>query len=311
MRCRHKLGLLWVLLLTGCDATDSLQSGEAISLAPGRGSFLYPYPFFEQPLTVWYYLPDNFPPDGRVVIVMHGVKRNAHTYRDQWISHARRFHFLVLAPRFPAQQFSSRGYHQGNMQDAQGRFQPERLWTFTVIDSLFQYVRRLLQLTTNRFALYGHSAGGQFVHRYALFRSSTQADLLIAANTGWYTLPRWDITYPYGLKGSPLTRVDEVARAFQRRLIVLLGEKDTDPQDPYLNNAPEARAQGPHRLARGLYFYQNARQQADSLGLPFCWGLQTVPEVGHSNRGMAGPAAQLIAFPPDSIMRCGKSASSS
>ncbi len=44
---------------------------------------------------------------------------------------------------------------------------------------------------------------------------------------------------------------------------------------------------------------------ADSLDLTFCWVLQTVPGVGHSNRGMSGPAAQLIAFPPDSLMQCG------
>lgn len=299
-----KHGLLYSFLLIGCELTTPVAPSDPPELQPGQGIFSYTYPFLPQPLRVWYYLPENFPPNGRIVIVLHGIKRNAHLYRDQWIPHARRFHFLVLAPRFPKQQFSNRGYHQGNMQDDNGHFQPERYWTFTVIDSLFQFVRRALRLTTSHFALYGHSAGGQFVHRYALFRSSTYADILIAANTGWYTMPRWDVAYPYGLGGSPLDRLEELARAFQRRLIVLLGEEDTDPNDPYLNNSPEARAQGPHRLARGLNFYRTARQMADSLKLPFCWGLQTVPGIGHSNRGMSEPAAALIAFPPDTLMNC-------
>ncbi len=118
------------------------------------------------------------------------TKRNADTYRDHWIPLACRFNFLILVPRFSERQFSSRDHHRGNMRDENGRFQPERLWIFTVIDSIFQYVRRTLQLTVDHYALYGHSAGGQFVHRYTLFRSSTYVDMLIAANAGWYTMPR-------------------------------------------------------------------------------------------------------------------------
>ncbi len=289
--------------LGACHASeqDILSDAPSNSLHEGEGRFMYVYPYLPgQPIEVWYYLPEAYSPNTPVVMVMHGTNRDADHYRDEWLPHAMRYSFILLVPQFSRTYFpSSRQYHRGNMQDDAGRFLPERLWTFTVVDSLFLHVKHRLSLTTPTFALYGHSAGGQFVHRYALFRSSTYAHLLIAANAGWYTMPTWETDYPYGLRNSPLDTPEELAHAFKRHLIILLGEEDTDPNDPYLNTSPEAMAQGPHRFARGIKFMDTARKTADSLNLPLCWVVQTVPHVGHSNRGMSEPAAQLIFFPPE------------
>jgi hypothetical protein len=48
-----------------------------------------------------------------------------------------------------------------------------------------------------------------------------------------------------------------------------------------------------HRFERGNSFYTKAKSMADSLGTEFKWTKVTVPEVGHSNFGMAPIAAKL------------------
>ena len=46
----------------------------------------------------------------------------------------------------------------------------------------------------------------------------------------------------------------------QRPLVVLLGTADTDPNHPELRRTPEAMVQGPHRFARGNFFYTAGQQ---------------------------------------------------
>ena len=73
-------------------------------------------------------------------------------------------------------------------------------------------------------------------------------------------------------------------------MTILLGDQDTDPEDPNLRRTPEALAQGDHRMARGLAFYETARAAAEQLDVPFNWSLEMVEGADHDNRLMA-PAA--------------------
>ena len=54
--------------------------------------------------------------------------------------------------------------------------------------------------TRRGYALYGHSAGGQFVHRYVAFADAPRMESAVAANSGWYTMPD-DGAFPYGWGG--------------------------------------------------------------------------------------------------------------
>ena len=77
-------------------------------------------------------------------------------------------------------------------------------------------------------------------------------------------------------------------------LFVILGEKDTDPNASSLRKTEEAMRQGNHRFERGNNFFNMAKRIADSLEVNFNWKLETVPDVGHSNFGMAPTAANIF-----------------
>ena len=100
--------------------------------------------------------------------------------------------------------------------------------------------------------------------------------------------------FPYGLDRFPdLEGVQE--RVFPRPLVVMVGENDTDVTNAMLLRSEEAMRQGPHRHARGRYFFEDAQAEAKRMRLPFNWQLVSVPGVGHSNRGMARAAAAWLA----------------
>lgn len=260
----------------------------------GKGRFVFSG-WDGPPLPVWYQLPESVTPDTPVVFVMHGVNRDADRYRDEWSELAREHRFIVIVPEFSSADFpGSGGYNTGFFAAADGTPRPRSLWSFAAIEPLFDEVRRRMGTAVDRYTIYGHSAGAQFVHRYVLFMPEARIEQAIAANAGWYTMPEPSAAFPYGTKGAPIT--DKVlAAALGKPLTVLLGTADTDTADPDLRTTPEANRQGPHRLARGQSFFAAGRKRADRLGVPFGWRIEFVPDVGHSNRLMAKAAARRIA----------------
>ena len=234
--------------------------------------------------------PVGLAADRPVVIVMHGVRRNARDYRDQWHELARRHDFLLLTPEFNERDFpGAEGYNFGYRRDGEGRPRPRERWAYAALEPLFDDARRRFGMAVERYALYGHSAGAQFVHRYLFFVPDARISRAVPANAGWYMMPDYAVGFPYGLGGSGVTPED-LQRALARPVTVLLGAQDTDPDHPSLRRTPEALQQGTTRLERGQRFYATAGAYAERQGVAFDWRQVLVPGVGHDNALMA-PAA--------------------
>lgn len=114
----------------------------------------------------------------------------------------------------------------------------------------------------------------------------------IAANAGFYTLPLWDLEYPYGLKHTPST--NNSIKIFQKHLIFLLGEKDDDPDLGTFRETLLVMQQGKHRLERGSYFYQKSSELSRQKSLAFNWKIDTVENVGHNYREVPSQAVRYI-----------------
>lgn len=243
-------------------------------------------------LDVLTHRPLRFGRDARILFVMHGTKRNAIDYRDTWADAADRYGCLIVCPRFSLAEFPRGAYQLGGLRDGGGH-RPDAAWTFQVIERLFDLIRDAADNASAGYHLYGHSAGGQFVHRLVLLLPNARHIAAISANAGWYTMPTFDERYPYGLAGTG-RGPDDLSRALGRTLTVLLGAADTDPDDPHLRTSKRAMRQGHTRLERGLAFHAAARAAAIRLGTELAWTVTTVPGVGHSDPEMMPTAAQLL-----------------
>jgi poly(3-hydroxybutyrate) depolymerase len=242
--------------------------------------------------------PAGLAGDRPVVFVMHGVNRNADDYRDQWHELAMEHDFLLIVPEFSQENFpGSNGYNLGNLEDSEGNPRPRHSWSYSAIEPLFDDARRRFRMSTPRYALYGHSAGSQFVHRFIFHVPSARVSQIVSANAGWYMMPDFQVAYPYGLAGSVITP-EMLTKALSLPVTVLLGELDTDPDHPNLRRAPEAMAQGAYRLARGQAFFRQAADYAGQTGVPFNWRLELVPRADHNNALMAPAAVPFLLSQP-------------
>jgi pimeloyl-ACP methyl ester carboxylesterase len=161
------------------------------------------------------------------------------------------------------------------------------------VEHLFDYICKKSGATQSTYLLFGHSAGGQFVHRMVTFLPESRYSRAVAANPGLYVLPVYTVQYPFGLKDSPLPK-SNLPTVFARKLIVMSGGSDTNPNDSGLANFPEAEAQGSTRFERARFYFTTAKDEAERLKVPLNWEYHIVPGVGHSESGMAGPSAILL-----------------
>lgn len=275
----------------------SLSSSIANASEVKTGSHSFEFTDWQGPkLTVWSHIPTFYTADSPIIFVMHGLKRDADRYRNEWRKLADTYHFIVIAPEFSKSDFPrSRSYNLGNIKDKENNINPTSLWSFSAIEPLFDYVKIKYQNNAEKYGIYGHSAGAQFVHRFNYFVPDARIDVAISANAGWYTLPTSDFEYPYGIKDMPVNR-NHIEKAFATKLIILLGTKDTNEKSKTLRKTKEAMLQGPHRLARGNYYYKLTQKLAEHHKMTFNWQRKYAPDVGHSNRQMAAYAAQIFAI---------------
>lgn len=268
---------------------------EAIPVGAGRFDMPEASGATAELLEVYTYRPARWSVNDKVLIVMHGRGRDADRYRDQWQRQAEAANLLLVVPRFSSTKFPGRlFYNFGNVVDSQNVAKPRAQWTFGVIDRVFAEARKRSGATRETYGLFGHSAGAQFVHRYLLLAEATKAEFIVPANAGSYSMPTRDVAFPFGIGGVPVTD-DDLRKALQRPVVILLGDRDIDPNHRSLPRDPPAQAQGPHRLARGTAFFNAARAEAERLGVPFAWKRIEVPGVAHSNDGMAAYAVSLFA----------------
>ncbi len=276
---------------------DEFPATQSVSLlSPGDGTFIFDA-WTGPPIRIWYHVPEAVQAGTPVLFVMHGVQRDADRYRDDWSGLSRQHGFVLVVPEFDREHFPGmEAYNLGNVFDPGGQAIPYDRWSFAALEPLFDQVRAMTGTHVETYDLYGHSAGAQFVHRYLMFVPDARIRRAVAANAGWYTLPDGTVAFPYGLSGSgvPATTVTAV---LQKPLAILLGTADRDTQHPSLRRTPEAMAQGPHRLARGEFYYAAGQRAARHENVPFGWILRQVEGVAHDNARMAPAAAEWLYGP--------------
>lgn len=262
-------------------------------LSFGAGQFDYDDIRSGHRIPVFYYCPPKISRSTQVLLVMHGVLRNANKYRDVWIHLVQQHDVILVAPEFSEEHFPGcQGYNLGNICEGNAASLTENS-AIAILERLFDHIRQTMNLTTEEYLLYGHSAGAQFVHRAMLFLDSPRVRIAVAANAGWYTLPTFETQFPYGLGNSPCS-TEQLRLGLEKRLVLLLGEQDTERADKHLRMTQRALQQGEHRYERGQTAFRIARETATAMKTRFGWGLESVPKIGHSNLSIAPIAAAIL-----------------
>jgi pimeloyl-ACP methyl ester carboxylesterase len=266
------LRALVVALILGAG----LLQAEPLPKGPGRVEC----PNGPEPITLFTYKPPTYR-GGPLLVVFHGVQRNAEDYRNFAITLAERFGAIVVAPLFDTQRFPSARYQRGGLMNSDGQAQPPERWTYAAVPRIVAHVRAQEGRPALPYYLIGHSAGGQFLVRLAAFLPG-EAVRIVAANPGSHLFPTRDQNFGYGFGGLPpeLSGDDVLRRYLAAPLTIYLGTDDIYPR-PSFDDSPAGMKQGPHRLARGRGCYEFAQKLAKERGWAFNWRKVETSGIGH------------------------------
>ena len=258
------------------------------------------------------------------VIVVHGTNRDADAYFETmvlatnqagWIDST-----LVISPNFkteddspPADEprWTSSGWKRGHLSQEAG-ISTTRVSSYAVVDEILRILGRAdLYPALRTVVVTGHSAGGQYAHRFAA-GSTVEDDLqrirfryLVANPSSWlYLGPERALSWSplsfglpareecpgynewhYGLEElnsymSRLTLEEIRSQLSSRDVVVAVGDQDTGSS--LLDVSCAANLQGQHRYERGLTL-------AAYMDWAFPYNghhLHVVPGVAHSSRSI-------------------------
>ncbi|MSU65989.1 MAG: hypothetical protein EXS38_07800 [Opitutus sp.] len=250
------------------------------------------FPNGDEPITLFTYKPPTYR-DGALLVVFHGVERNAEGYRNYAITMAERFGVIVEAPLFDRERFPLVRYQSGGILAQDGKLQPAEKWTYALVPKMAAHLRRLEGRPELPYYLIGHSAGGQFLMRLAAFLPG-EAVRIVSGNPGTSLFPTRDQEFRYGFGGLPadLSNDEVLKRYLAAPLTFYLGTGDILPNHSLDLSAVGLR-QGPNRLVRGRACFGAAQQLAQARGWPFNWRKVETPDIGHEAAFMF--AAQEVA----------------
>ncbi|TRZ42442.1 hypothetical protein DMZ48_13080 [Robertkochia solimangrovi] len=289
---------LAILILTGYSYLYLVPKGpeisETIPIKYGEDSFvMYAYKDTKRKsIRVWTYKPESWKDKDKIVFVMHGGGRNADDYLNAWIELANQNNLLIVAPEFENKfsKYTTNDYQEGNLYTFFGTKNPKSEWAYTVVENIFDHLKSVDKITNEQYDIFGHSAGGQFVHRMVMFLPEARIGTAIAANSGFYSFPDEHLEFPYGIRNTAVN----LQASYKKRLIILLGELDNDPGLGTFRTTELAMEQGSYRLQRGTAFFSANKELKNKNNWTFNWEMDTIKKVGHDYKKMSEAAIEWI-----------------
>ena len=327
------LAVAFAVAATGVSARPAPGAGAVSDVGPQRVAVTPPAGAAPGQLPLYANVDWNAPQSDttRVVLILHGVNRNAKDYfatgRDALAAagdDARGTALLV--PQFLTEtDVSAHGiaddvlrWHGARWEGGLAAVGPVPVSSFAALDAILARLADAKAFPKlQQVVVAGHSGGGQVVQRYAVVGDGGAALeargvhlRYVVANPSsylWFTAerPQPDTgscpdanRWKYGFGGDVPPYVTQDAAALERRyvqreVVYLLGGADTDPHHPALDVSCAGEAQGAWRYVRGLnYFHMLQSRDGDRLR----HRVLTVDGVGHDERRMFMSACGMAAL---------------
>jgi len=220
------------------------------------------------------YVPELARPGAKVMVVVHGISRNASEQVRHFSRLAEERRMVVVGPLFPRDRFPA--YQRLGLR---GRGERSDL----VLQEILAEVAEETGGDVRRFYLFGYSGGGQFAHRYAMAYPGRVVAVAIGA-AGWYTFPDFSALYPRGLKLS----AQAPAVTFQEKeflkipMAVFVGERDFHRGTDLNRSRAVDRQQGSTRIERGYRWIKAMKASARNHGLTTRYEFNVLSRTGHS-----------------------------
>jgi hypothetical protein len=259
--------------------------------------------------TFYTYVPTNVSDKPDILALIHGtplknetVEWNAEYYITNWIDFAEEHGFIILAPVFNQENFSSRlGDHA--MSGYRGLFGREigaDEWLLRLVSAH----QRAFGSAEEQFYLYGHSAGGQFAGRFLVTHPDI-VERMVITSAATYPQPRTEVAWPFGMgelraditwDSDTINHVDMVPdkqkwlAATQIPLTVIVGLNDTAELPASL--IPGQKGRNRYVIARN--WIQDMVEFAEENGLESRFKLELVPNIGHTMTGLISQSQRAL-----------------
>jgi poly(3-hydroxybutyrate) depolymerase len=230
------------------------------------------------------YVPLSLQEPVQAIVLAHGSIPSQETALDRatgyaqlapWVNAANRYGMILVAPAFDRINFWNHRELEGEIVSAD---------TF-VLRILATYEARMNNFD-RKIYLYGHSAGGQFAHRFAVTHPQRLYSLVVSA-AGNYARPDDEIPWPFGRDGSP--NPDGFATITNLPIAVVVGGNDIYP-----DGMGGEYQKGENRIERGYYWVQEMGRLAQSTGVQPRINFVEVPGVPHDTVGLTQTAVQYL-----------------
>ncbi len=297
--------LIPILVLSACGSTiipEVPTAHEPGQLAKGEDVFG----------TFYVYLPTTVSEKPQILVLVHGTppkdetaEWNAEYYATNWIDFAEKFGYILIAPAFNQDDFSSRrGDHAlSGYRGLFGREIGADEWVLRLVKAHQQ----AFGSANEQFYLYGHSAGGQFTGRFLVTHpESVKKAVITAAAT--YPQPSTEVDWPFGMgelhtdiewDSDTIRRVDIVPdkqkwlAATQIPLTVIVGLNDTAILPSTL--IPGQKGKNRYVIARN--WVQDMAAFAEANGLESRFKLELIPSQGHTMTGLILYSQEALVSP--------------
>jgi pimeloyl-ACP methyl ester carboxylesterase len=225
-----------------------------------------------------YYLfvPASSVPGRPLVVLVHGISRNA---REQMLAFgplAARSGFTLVAPVFTKEfcrDYQRLGWTGGGLR------------ADLALQHIVAEISRDIGANSDSFCLFGHSGGAQFAHRYTLAWPRHVRRLAVCA-AGYYTFPVPSLPFPLGLDCRLVDRASGLdLEGFLRvPTMVAVGARDIERDGNLRRDQDLDDLQGENRLERARRWAEARRRAAIERGLPPQTEFITIARAGHRFR---------------------------
>ena len=293
---------IFAAFIISCNPTGSSFSPNPEPIIPAEisvGSGMFIFSFNNMDIEVFYHVPTSYTASSKVVFALHGGSRDAEGIRNNMIQKSIDYNFILIAPKFSSSNFSlGDGYNLGNVyvdgdNPSTNTLNDENEWSFSIIEPLFDSVKSSLSIESEKYNLFGFSAGAQFVHRFIQFNPNARFNKVVAGAAGWYTVPNNSIPFPYGYQNSILISTN-LNNLLSSDLHIQVGALDNNPNSAGLRHNEYADAQGLNRVTRAVHFFETGQNIAESSNYNFNWSLHIIQGAGHNLIPNAENACDLM-----------------